>query len=261
MMNSAIYEGTVRHRRFAPVGNQFTYRLFMMYLDLSELSDVFRGRWLWSTDRCNLAYLRRKDHLGDPAVSIDEAVRHLVGERTGTRPSGPIRLLTHLRYFGHCFNPVSFFYCYGADEESLETIVVEITNTPWHERHCYVLSEVMNERPRPWKRYRFPKTFHVSPFIDMNVDYDWRFLEPGERIQVHMEDYVQGSKLFDATLSLRRRPITRPNLRRVLLRYPLMTVQVLTKIHWQALRLSRKGAPFYVHPKKRKPSAEKTDER
>ncbi len=252
-MHSAIYEGTVRHRRFAPVSNEFTYRLFMMYLDLDELAEVFRGRWLWSSERPNLACLRRRDHLGDPAVSIEQAVRQLIVEHTEADPVGPIRLLTHLRYWGHCFNPVSFFYCYDRAGEKLETIVAEITNTPWHERYCYVLPEPMNEHPGCWKRYRFPKAFHVSPFIDMNVDYDWRFLTPGERIQVHMEDYVADEKLFDATLSLRRRPITGSNLRRVLVRYPLMTVQVVTKIHWQAVRLWRKGAPFYVHPKKRRP--------
>jgi DUF1365 family protein len=252
-MYSAIYEGTVRHRRFAPVTNQFTYQLFMMYLDLAELTEVFGGRALWSTGRFNLAYLRRKDHLGDPAVFIDEAVRQLVAERVGARPTGPIRLLTHLRYFGHCFNPVSFFYCYDPTGQMVETIVAEVTNTPWRERYCYVLPEILNENRPPWKRYRLPKAFHVSPFVDMNVDYDWRFREPDERIQVHMEDYVAGNKLFDATLSLHRRPITGVNLWRVLVRYPLMTVQVVAKIHWQALRLYRKGAPFFVHPTKRRP--------
>ncbi|UCG56789.1 MAG: DUF1365 domain-containing protein [Phycisphaerales bacterium] len=250
-MHSAIYEGTVRHRRFAPVSNEFTYRLFMMYIDLTELSDVFRGRLLWSTDHFNLAYLRRRDHLGDPAVSIDDAARRLVAEQTGQGPTGPIRLLTHLRYFGHCFNPVSLFYCYDPPGQNVETIVAEVMNTPWHERHCYVLSETLNEDRSPWKRYRFPKIFHVSPFIDMNVDYDWRFLEPGDRLQIHMADYVGGNKLFDATLSLRRKPITSGGLAHVLVRYPIMTVQVVAKIHWQALRLWLKGAPFYVHPKKR----------
>jgi hypothetical protein len=250
-MHSAIYEGTIRHRRFAPVSNEFTYKLFMMYLDLAELSDVFRGRLLWSTDRFNLAYLRRRDHLGDPAASIDDAVRSLVAEQTDQKPTGPVRLLTHLRYFGHCFNPVSFFYCYDPPGKNVETIIAEVSNTPWHERHCYVLPEILNENRRPWKRYRFPKTFHVSPFMDMNVDYDWRFLEPGNRLQIHMEDYVDGSKLFDATLSLRRKPISSSGLAHVLCRYPIMTLQVVSKIHWQALRLWLKGAPFYVHPKKR----------
>ena len=250
-MFSAIYEGTVRHRRFAPVKNEFSYGLFMMYLDLAELNEVFRDFRLWSVDRPNLACLRRRDHVGDPAVPLDEAVRGAVTEHTHARPAGPIRLLTHLRYFGHCFNPVSFFYCFDSDDTRVETIIAEITNTPWGERYCYILPEVMNEHRGRWKRYRFPKTFHVSPFIDMDVDYDWRFSEPGERLQIHMEDFRQGDKFFDATLSLRRRPITGAGLAHVLARYPLMTVQVLAKIYWQALRLRIKRAPVYPRPTER----------
>jgi hypothetical protein len=256
-MNSAVYEGTVRHRRFEPVRNEFKYSLYMMYLDLSELSEVFRGCTFWSVYRFNAAYFRRNDHLGDSGTSLDESVRSLVEQHSGRRPRGPIRILTHLRYFGHCFNPVSIYYCYDAAGRQIETVITEITNTPWRERYCYVLHEAMNEHTGRWKRYRFDKVFHVSPFIDMNVNYDWRFSEPGERIKVHMEDYVECNKIFDATLSLRRREINRSNLSRVLMRYPLMTVQVLAKIHWQALRLWAKGARFYVHPKKRKAVEEK----
>jgi DUF1365 family protein len=251
-MNSAVYEGTVRHRRFEPVKNEFKYSLYMMYLDLDELPEVFRGCTFWSVDRFNMAYFRRKDYLGSSEKSLDESVCSLVEERTGRRPQGPIRILTHLRYFGHCYNPVSFYYCYDKKDQNVDTIIAEITNTPWRERHCYVLSPEMNEHSGQWKRYRFAKNFHVSPFIDMNVNYDWRFSKPGKRIQVHMEDFVGDSKIFDATLSLRRKPINKSNLSRVLMRYPLMTVQVLAKIHWQAFRLWRKGAPFYVHPQKRK---------
>ena len=256
--HSAIYEGWVRHRRYAPVENAFRYRLFMVYLDLAELDTVFRGRWLWSTRHIAPAWLRRRDHLGDPAVPLDQAVRDLVAERLGTRPDGPIRMLAHLRYFGHCFNPVSFFYCYDAEGTRVETIVAEVCNTPWHERHCYALGEELNEDTGNWRRFRFPKTFHVSPFIDMDVDYDWRFREPGPTINVHMIDRhsTTGEKLFDATLNVERREMTGATLARVLVAYPLMTVKVVTLIHWQALRLWRKGATFYVHPAKRKPPEE-----
>jgi DUF1365 family protein len=254
-MHSAIYEGRVRHRRFTPVENSFQYRLFLVYLDLAELDEVFQGRWLWSTRRLNVAYLRRRDHLGDPAVSIDQAVRDLVEEQLGARPAGPIRLLTHLRYWGHCFNPVSFYYCYDPEGERVETILAEVSNTPWHERHCYVLGRDLDEGAGKWHRYRFRKDFHVSPFMDMTVDYDWRFKEPGDTINVHMIDLDQGTgeRIFDATLGLERRPITAGTLARVLVAYPLMTVKVVTLIHWQALRLWRKGATFYVHPSKRQP--------
>lgn len=248
---SAVYEGGVRHRRFRPVRHAFCYGLFMMYLDLSELDRVFTGYPFWSVGWPNLAYLRRKDHLGDPALPLEAAVRDLVAERTGLRPGGPIRLLTHLRYLGHCFNPVSFYYCFDAAGERVETIVAEVNNTPWHERHCYVCDRRRDEGRPPWHRYHLRKAFHVSPFMDMDQRYDWRFHEPGPTINVHMQTFEGGAKMFDATMRLERRPITPANLARVLVRYPVMTVRVVTAIHWQALRLWRKGAPFFVHPAKR----------
>jgi DUF1365 family protein len=164
-------------------------------------------------------------------------------------------MLTHLRYFGHCFNPVSFFYCFGASNERVETIVAEVNNTPWHQRHCYVLTETMNDAAAPWKHYRFKKDFHVSPFMDMHMDYDWRFLQPADKIQVHMQNFADEQKLFDATLSLRRTDLTGRALARVLSRYPAMTIQIVTKIYWQALKLRLKGATFYPHPSKRNQSS------
>jgi hypothetical protein len=251
-VKSCIYEGKVRHRRFSPVENAFQYRLFLVYLDLSELNTVFKGRWLWSTDRVNLAYLRRKDHLGDPRVPLDRAVRDLVEQRTGSRPSGPIRILTHLRYFGFCFNPVCFYYCYDPEDRRVETIVGEVHNTPWLEEHCYVLGEAMNEHPTPgWKRYQFQKVFHVSPFMEMEIRYDWRFREPGQGLSVHINNMTNGNKRFDATLTLKRTEMNGRSLVRVLLAYPFMTFKVVLMIYWQALRLLLKGAPLYTHPKKR----------
>ena len=248
-MISCIYEGRVRHRRFRPVQNAFSYRLFMMYLDLDELDKVFENHLFWSVGTVNLAYFRRRDHLGDPSVPLDESVRALVTDQLGTRPTGPIRLLTHLRYFGHCFNPVSFYYCYDRSGKHVQTIVAEVHNTPWGEEHCYVLAESANQHPTEgWKQFRFPKSFHVSPFMDMDIDYDWRFHEPDAHIRVHFNSYHGEHKLFDATLSLDRRSIDRKNLSRVLLTYPPMTLKVVSMIYWQALRLTRKGAPFYPHP-------------
>lgn len=257
-MHSRIYEGTVRHRRFSPVPNMFQYRLFFMYLDLEELPTLFDSYPFWSFQQPNIAYFRRRDHFGDPKKPIDQAVRHLVAERTGHPPEGPIRMLTHLRYFGYCFNPASFYYCYDDTDSAVETIVVEIHNTPWGEMHCYVLGREQNEHPvKNWRRHRFKKDFHVSPFIDMNIDYDWRFCVPGETIRVHMIDYENGQKLFDASLALKKREINHGALNRVLLKYPLMTAKVTTMIYWQALRLLLKKTPLFDHPRKRKPIAER----
>src|SRR6187401_2403507 len=204
-MHSALYTGLLRHRRFAPRGHEFSYRLFMVYVDLAELHAVFRGRWLWSTSRPAVAWLRRRDYLGDPAVSLDTAVRDRVAAETGVRPEGPIRMLTHLRYFGIGFNPVTFYYCFDRADRRVETIVAEITNTPWNERHAYVLVDpVADARVL---RYRFAKEFHVSPFMPMEMNYDWRFGTPGERLAVHMQNFRDGARVFDATLDLSRREI------------------------------------------------------
>jgi DUF1365 family protein len=229
-----------------------------MYLDLEELPTLFDRHPLWSFQGPNIAYFRRKDHFGDPKVPIDQAVRDLVAKETGSRPEGPIRLLTHLRYFGYCFNPASFYYCYDSTDSTLETIVVEIHNTPWGEVHCYVLNREQNQHPvKYWRRHQLKKVFHVSPFIDMDIDYDWRFREPGEYIRVHMIDFEKGQKLFDASLTLKRHEINVRALTDVLIKYPLMTAKVTAMIYWQALRLLLKKTPLLVHPKKRKSIGER----
>jgi DUF1365 family protein len=157
-----------------------------------------------------------------------------------------------LRYFGYCFNPVSFYYCYDESDEQVETIVAEIHNTPWGEEYCYVLGEELNEHPvKGWKRHQFGKDFHISPFMDMEIWYDWRFREPGQTLSVDLTNIEKGRKLFDATLTLNRREMSSRDLNKVLLAYPFMTLKVTTMIYLQALRLWSKGAVFYLHPDKR----------
>jgi uncharacterized protein len=244
-MNSGLYVGSIRHRRFGTVANEFRYPVFMLYLDLGELDRVFSGRWLWSVRRPALAWFRRADHWGDPAIPLDAAIRDLVLERTGRRPSGPIRLLTHLRYFGYVQNPVSFYYCLDPAGEEIEYVVAEVTNTPWGERHMYVV-------PGPARRtVNFAKAFHVSPFQPMEQLLGWRFTTPSDRLAAHMVNTERGATLFDATLLLRRRPISGATLAGALARFPVMTLSVVARIYWQALRLWLAGAPFHPHPRTR----------
>ena len=247
-VHSAVYEGIVRHRRLAPCAHAFTYRVALLLLDLEEVEAVFANRHFWSVGRRNLAEFRRSDYLGPSHVPLADAARDCVARVTHNRPRGPVRLLTHLRYAGYVFNPVSFYYCYAADGVSVQAIVAEITNTPWKERHAYVLPAATATFAGRRMTWSFDKAFHVSPFLPMDRKYCWCVNPPGRSLYVHM-DVLQGERLeFDATLALKRLPLDSRSLRRVLWRYPLMTFQVITGIYWQALRLWRKGTPLYAHP-------------
>jgi DUF1365 family protein len=242
--SSCIYEGVIRHRRLEP-RRQFTHELALAYVDLEELPRLLGGRLL--SARPGLVRFRRGDYLGDPAVPLDRAVRELVSERTGDWPAGPIRLLTHLRSFGHCFNPVSFYYCFDPAGEGMQAVVAEVTNTPWGERHAYVLGAghgsggVLNAQ--------FEKAMHVSPFMGMDHRYDVRASTPGPTLSVHIGSSRAGSTVFDATLSLRRRELTPASLARMTGRYPFATVRVLALIYAHALGLKLGGAPVHPHRK------------
>jgi len=251
-MESCIYEGQVRHTRATPIVHRFRYRVFMMYLDLGELPKLFENRWLWSSRRPAIARFRRSDHLGADSRSLEDCVRDRVAEETGSRPTGPIRLLTNMRYFGHGFNPVSFYYCYSADGETLETILAEVNNTPWGEQDTYVLPAGESIGKGSTWRFQPAKKMHVSPFMPMDVQYDWCFSTPSERIGVYMANFRDGERFFQASIKMRRTEISGPSLARILVTFPLMTVKVVTAIYWQALRLWLKRCPLYVHPDKKK---------
>jgi DUF1365 family protein len=248
MTASCAYEGWVRHRRFEPVAHELRMGLFMLYLDLAEVPELFDGYRIASARGRALVELRRSDHLGDPHRPLADEIRALVAQRTGAAPQGAIRLLAHLRHLGHCFNPVSLYFCFGRSGERVETVVAEVTNTPWGERHAYVLEP---DRARPAgaaMQGRFAKEFHVSPFMGMDHVYAWRMTEPGARLLVHIESERERRRAFDATLSLERRALTPASLRRLLVRHPLLTLRILGGIYAHGLRLWSKGAGYFPNP-------------
>jgi DUF1365 family protein len=245
MTVSAIYRGTVRHRRFATRRNDFEHGVALAYVDLDELPHLLGGRLV--DQRPGLVRFRRDDYLGDPERPLGDEVRALVKDRSGQRPDGPIRLLTHLRSFGHCFNPVSFYYCFDAAGERLDAIVAEVTNTPWGERHCYVVGRDATDHPSVLGG-QSDKALHVSPFMGMDHRYEWRVAAPAESLSVHIESHRQGSLAFDATLSLRRRELTSRELASATARYPVATARMLALIYLHAVVLKLKGVPVHPHP-------------
>jgi uncharacterized protein len=248
MEASCVYEGWVRHRRLGAVAHELKAKLFMLYLDLDELPELFDSYRVASARSRAIAEFRRADHLGDPARPLADEVRELVSARTGTAPAGPIRLLTNLRYLGHGFNPVSFYYCFDPSGSRVATIVAEVTNTPWGESHAYVLSPQEGRPEASIMCGRFEKEFHVSPFMGMDHTYAWRMTEPADGLIVHIDSERDDQVVFDATLSLRRSELTPARLRRLLVRHPLLTLRIVRQIYANGLRLRLKGARYFPNP-------------
>jgi uncharacterized protein len=218
--------------------HEFSYPLALAYVDLEELPSLLAGGML--SGRRSAMRFRRTDYLGDPETPLAEAVRLRVESETGSRPTGPVRLLAQLRSFGHCFNPVSLYYCLDRDGETLAAVLAEVTNTPWKERHSYVLDGAAGAG--------VGKRLHVSPFMAMDHSYEWRLPLPGPTLSAHIASWRGEALAFDATLKMTRSALTAKGLNRIAARYPGGTVRTLALIYAQALRLRMKGAVVHPHP-------------
>jgi DUF1365 family protein len=244
-MHSAIYKGSLRHRRFYPREHKFSYQVFMMYLDLDELETVLELSPWWSEKPWRPARFERRDFLGNPGIPLGEAVRNRIFQESGEWHTGPVRMLANLRYFGFNMNPITCYYCFDEDEK-LKTIVSEVTNTPWKERQSYVLKCDPDKRIQ---RIKFSKEMHVSPFNPMDMTYRWSSNNPSKILSLNLETEHLGKRHVDATMALKRREIDAASLAGILVEHPWMTAKVLTSIYWQALKLGIKKIPLHSHPK------------
>ena len=250
-MHSCIYQGTVRHRRRVPVTHEFQYRVFMILLDLAELPSLVGRGSLISDRRFGIRSFLRTDHLFDSSTALDSEARSLVRERTGKLPTGPIRLLTQLRCLGTYFSPLNLYFYFDDQDQRVEFITAEVNNTPWNERHCYVLWDGNRRQDSSSLVFSHPKEFHVSPFMDMQMHYEWRFNKTEENLDVQLANSTDRGPIFEAQMRLQRYALTSKLLRQMTLRYPLMGVKVTAAIYYQALKLWWKKCPFYTHPNKR----------
>ena len=253
-MESCIYRGHVRHRRPAPA-HRFQYSTSWMYLDLREIDSILQSRRCISEQRFAPASFRRSDHFGDSNRSMIDSVYELVEQKTGLQLSGPVRLLTQLRHFGVYFSPVNLFYCFG-NADSLVAVVAEVSNTPWKERHCYVLWEG-NRLPQSTSRYSHPKEFHVSPFMGMDSQYDWRIQTPKQQLHLSLGCRRESRRIFQADLHLTRSELSDAQLVRTMLRRPVAAAHVVGAIYYQALRLWMKKCQFFPHPRNLEPQESK----
>ncbi len=250
MIPHLIYQGTVRHRRHYDKAHEFRYRISAFCFDISKIAESFAPYQSISVEKFNWLSYYRKHYLTPSPLTLDEAARALVATSLGTVPKGKIYLLTQLACLGYCFNPISIYFIFKENSEILETLIIEVTNTPWQEKHCYVQQVTAVGKHKHIYQCHFKKELHVSPFLSMQYDYQFNIKMTEHDIHVHMVNLRNDERHFDATLTLTKVTAAHHGIQRVPWRQPWMTYKITAAIYWQALKLWWKGVRFYAHPVK-----------
>lgn len=241
----ALYFGRVMHRRHGKIRHHFTYRVFSLLIDLDHLEKWNRGLRFFSHNRPNLIALYDKDigpRDGRPLKPWIE--RHLIAAGLGHLVPGRVVLLCFPRLFGFSFNPLSVFFCYGADG-ALGAIFYEVSNT-FGQRHGYLAP--VSDPHKDVIDQQCPKEFYVSPFIALNGTYHFRVRPPLDRMMIAIRQQADDGQSLNAVMAGEYRALTDAGLLSTFWRYPLMSLKVIAGIHWEALRLWRKGVDFHRKP-------------
>lgn len=241
--NLFLYTGTVSHRRIVPKYHAFSYNVLMFYFDISRIEETLQKIPYVSFEKFNWYSFHRKNYLNNNELSLDNATRELIKSKFNTYPKGKIYLLTQLSCFGYCFNPISLYFVFKENSDELEYLITEVTNTPWGEKHQYVLSNTFKQQTH-FYQYHFEKELHVSPFMGMKYIYQLNLKFDHKNINVYLKNIYLNQLHFDASLCLQASTFNT----KTFIRHPLMTYKIIFAIYWQALKLWIKGAPYHPHP-------------
>ncbi|MGQ2905503.1 MAG: DUF1365 domain-containing protein [Neoaquamicrobium sediminum] len=241
-----LYPGRVMHQRLRPFGHRFSYPVFSLLVDIDRLVELGRMSRLLGVNRAGLASFQERDHVENDGETLRQFVDRLLANAGLAAPAARVLLLCFPRILGYVFNPISVYFAYD-DTGRLIALIYAVRNT-FGGRHAYVAPVLAGEESAAGIRQERGKAFHVSPFIGMNARYHFRVLPPGKTVRLRIHETEDNAPLLAATFNGDALPLDDAHLARCLARFPFMTLKVVGAIHWQALKLWLKGAPFHKSP-------------
>lgn len=250
MIQNSYCTGHVVHHRKHPKLHRFKYNMSWCLLDLKQLDSTTQNHRWFSRNAFNIVSIKDTDYIDEKNKPIESKIQDYLKSQTHQSFKGRVLLFTHPRFLGCGFNSVNFYLCYEKDK--LCHIVSEINNTPWGEKHLYFHDLKKHSQPAQNATFTFSKSFHISPFAEMDIDYTWNFQLTDQNFDVSMQLDQQGKNIMNVVLKTQLQPMTAKNQLKWLMTRPFQGVKMLSGIYWQALKIWLKGIPFFSHPESQK---------